>query len=486
MNYSLCSCLLFDILLREKSTDMKKGGNNTMKDYIPLKMKMGYGVGTIGKSLSYGLANGYLMLYFVNVLGLNTSFLAVMFFVARVWDGINDLLMGTVIDNTKTRFGKFRPWIMLGSVLNALTVIALFWAPGMNGAGLYIYVVIMFLLWDASYTMVDVGYWSMIPAFTRDSSQRDQISMIPRIFSGIAGIVTAFTLNVIDGLGGQVRNGGFLNYAILSSVVYVLTTMYCVKNTRERVLAPPVSNEKFSIVRAAKILISNDQALVIVVIMILFNLAINLTNSVAVFYFQFVLNQKSMFGFFNILMGASQAVALLGFPVFSRLIGRNRLYIVSMLLPCLGYAAMAAVNSASGGLLPFLIAAFVMSMGFGSMSVMQNVMLADAVDYGEWKSGERNEGIIFSMLTFLSKIASALSSSITLITFSIVAFGGQNATTATPQAVHGIELLMYGLPPIILVATLIVYLRKFKLKPEFTAKISNELEQRRFKAAEPS
>ena len=453
-----------------------------MENRLTWGNKLGYGAGTIGKSLSYGLASGFISLYFLNGLGLEPAFLGVMLFLARIWDGVNDLLMGAIIDHTHSRWGKFRPWMVIGAVANAAVTVLLFTNPGLEGAGLYIYATVCFILWDMTYTMIDVSYWSMIPALTLDAKDRDQVSMLPRIFGGAAGIVGAFTLQIVDKLGG-VAHGGFMKYAMITSGLYILTVMICVASVRERV-APPAQQqrEKFSLIRSAKILFHNDQALVIVVIMILFNLAINLTNAVSVFYFVFVIGSKDQYSFFTILLGASQAIGLLGFPLFSNWFGRNRVYIGSLILPCVGYMLMfLSTTFLNGQFLPFAAAAFVMSAGFGSMGVMQNVMLADAVDYGEWRTGERNEGVIFSMLTFLSKIAAGLSSLISMAGFAIVGFKGEETAAATPQAVNCIEMMMYILPPLILLVALAVYFKKFKLKPELVEQVSREIQERRGK-----
>ena len=449
--------------------------------------KFGYGFGTFGKSMSYGLANGFISMYFVSVLGLSTEFLAVMFFLARIWDGVNDLLMGTIIDNTNSGLGKFRPWVLAGAVINAAVTVGLFWQPGLKGLALYVFATAMYLLWDASYTMIDVSYWSMIPALTLDSKERDQVSMLPRIIGGAAGIIGAFTMQIVDKLGGPVINGGYLKYAMISSAVYIVTAALCVMTTKENVSMPSQEKDKFSLGAAARILFSNDQTLVIVGIMILFNLANNLTNAVSPFYFNFVVGNQNMYSMFTILLGAAQAIGLFGFPFFSKWFGRNRVYIGSFLLPCFGYLLMILVNLTLNSSFPFFAAAAcVMSIGFGSMGVMQNVMLADAVDYGEWKTGQRNEGIIFSTLTFLSKIAAALSSMTTMVGFSIVHFGGENATTATPEAVRCIEIIMFVLPPVILIAALLIYLKWFKLKPDLVSRISEEIKARRAEQSEQS
>lgn len=451
-----------------------------MEKKLSWATKIGYGTGTIGKGLSYALASTFLSVYFLNVLHIDAGYLAVLFFLAKIWDGINDILMGTIIDNTKSRFGKFRPWIVAGAVTNAIVTTLMFYYPGFDGIGLYIYVTVLYVLWDMTYTMIDVGYWAMIPAMTLDSKERDQVSLIPRVFGSVAGLTGAFMPQIIDLLGGMELNAGFLKLSLITSVAYIVTAGICVFFAKERVTnTAEQKQEPFSLGRSLKILFRNDQALVIVGIMILFNMAINLTNGVSLFYFLYVLENNNMYSFFTILLGISQGVGLLGFPFFCKWFGRHRVYVASLVIPCIGYTLMILSNTfLNGQFLPFAMAAFVMSSGFGSMSVMQNVMLADAVDYGEWREKTRNEGVIFSMLTFLSKIATAFSQFIIMFGFKIVKFGGENATTATPEAVRAIEFIMFWLPPVVLVCALLIYLKGFKLKPEFMEQISDEIRKR--------
>jgi len=158
---------------------------NTEK--MKFSQKLEYGIGTMGKSMSYGLISGRIMYYFNNVLRVDQSFAAALFFFGRLWDGINDLLMGTIVDNTKSRLGKFRPWILIGAVSNAIVVIGMFYKPSYAGAALMVYLTAMYVLQDATYTMVDVGYWSMIPALSLDSKERESISLTPRISAVVGG-----------------------------------------------------------------------------------------------------------------------------------------------------------------------------------------------------------------------------------------------------------------------------------------------------------
>ena len=450
-----------------------------MNKKVHISTKVGYGVGATGKAMSYGLANGFISLYFLEVLGISSGFLAVMFLISRIWDGVNDLLMGSLIDATKTKWGKFRPWMFVGALSNALVVILLFYKPPIEGVSLYIYITVMYILWDMTYTMVDVGYWALIPALTIDSHERDVVSLIPRVCGVAGGLFTSFLLNIVDKLGGRTINGGFLKYAMISSAFFAVTMVICCIFTKEEITDIKAAGEKFSLVRSAKALFKNKQALTIVVVMILFNLANNLTGNTAMYYFIYVLGRDGDFWMYSILGGAAQGIGLLGFPLFSKLFGRMKVYKLSLILPCFGYVLMFMCGQfLPTNLLAFIFAVCVMSVGFGSMGVMQNVMLADSVDYGEFISGERNEGVIFSMLTFLSKIATALSSFIVMITFTITGFDAQSKVAPTETAVAGIKVLLYCMPPLILIIALLVLIKCYKLSPEYMKKIAESLTEK--------
>ena len=144
-----------------------------------------YGVGATGLDLSYGMFYSFLSYYLSSVLGLKEGFLLLLTPIARIWDGINDPMMGTIVDNTRTKFGKYRPWIVIGAVCNAVVLWLLFTKFGMSGPGLYIYIGVMYILWGMTNTMADIPYWSMVPSFTSDPKDRNLVSTVARTFSGL-------------------------------------------------------------------------------------------------------------------------------------------------------------------------------------------------------------------------------------------------------------------------------------------------------------
>ncbi len=447
---------------------------------MTLGEKVGFGFGPIGKNMCSSLVYGsFLSLYLMQTLNISAAYLSVMFLLCRIWDGVNDLFMGAIIDATHSKFGKFRPWIFFGALTNAFCTILIYWDPGFRGVGIYIYATVLYLLCDLTFTMIDVAYWALIPALTLDRKERDQVSVIPRLTGAIGGAVSSFTLNIVDALGGKGSNAGFIKYALIASVVYIGTSTLCAAKSKERVQSVTVSQEKFSLIRAAKILFGNDQALTVVVVMLLFNAASCVTGAVMMYYFMYVLDSESFFGTFGIITGIISGIGLLGFPLITKKVNRNRVYIGAYLMPLAGYALMAFVGASSHfNMILFIVVSSLIYISYGAMGVMENVMLADAVDYGEWRTGQRNEGIIFSMLTFLSKIANGISSGLTFAVFAAVGFNAEAGVAPTAQAVSAFKILLFGVPVIFLVAAALVHKAKFKLKPDFVAQISAELNER--------
>ena len=170
-----------------------------MADYkTSWREKIFYGVGAIGLDLSYGMFYSFLSDYLVSTLHLAEGFLLLLTPLARIWDGINDPMMGTIVDNTRTKHGKYRPWIVIGAASNAIVLFLLFSKFGLSGTPLYIYIAVMYILWGMTNTLADIPYWSMIPSFTSDPNDRNMVSTVARTFSGLGqGIITLLWIPLI-------------------------------------------------------------------------------------------------------------------------------------------------------------------------------------------------------------------------------------------------------------------------------------------------
>lgn len=229
---------------------------------LTTKQKAAFGIGAVGKDMVYALSASYVMYYYQDVLGLPATFVGLILMIARVFDAFNDPFMGVLVAKTRTRWGRFRPWILSGTVLNAVVLYALFAAPVLEGADMMVYFSVIYILWGVTYTMMDIPYWSMIPAVTRTPADRENLSVVGRTCAGVgSALIAMFTMLLVGALGGDSERTGFRWVALLVAVIFVVTEAICcasVKETGSAEIKTATVGEMF------KALFSNDQALVVV------------------------------------------------------------------------------------------------------------------------------------------------------------------------------------------------------------------------------
>ena len=170
---------------------------------LTAKEKIAYGLGAVGKDMVYMLSASYVLYYFQDILGVSAIAMGLILMAARVFDAFNDPIMGVVVAKTKTKWGKFRPWLMIGTVTNAIILIVMFSAPpSLDGGGLIAYAAVTYILWGITYTMMDIPYWSMIPAFTESGKEREGLTTLARSAAGVgSAIVTILTVMSVAALG---------------------------------------------------------------------------------------------------------------------------------------------------------------------------------------------------------------------------------------------------------------------------------------------
>ena len=185
------------------------------------KQKAAFGIGAVGKDMVYALSASYVMYYYQDVLGLSATFVGLILMIARVFDALNDPFMGVVVARTRSRWGRFRPWLFTGTVLNALVLYAMFAAPAVEGAGLMVYFTVVYILWGVTYTMMDIPYWSMIPAVTRTPKDREDLSVVGRTCAGVgSALIAMFTMLLVGVLGGGSERQGFKMVALIVAVIF--------------------------------------------------------------------------------------------------------------------------------------------------------------------------------------------------------------------------------------------------------------------------
>lgn len=442
-----------------------------MDDYkTTWREKIGYGVGAIGLDLSYGLFYSYLSYYLSSVLGLKEAFLLILTPLARIWDGINDPIMGTIVDSTKTKMGKYRPWILIGTATNAVVLFLLFTSFGMSGTKLYVYIGFMYVLWGMTNTMADIPYWSMVPSFTNDPKDRNLVATVARTFSGFGqGVITVMTPIVLPYLSSGLEKtedgysaSGFSRWALICGVLLVTFAVICVSSTKERNVV--YNTEKFSFKKMFKVIGTNDQLVIFMLFAMISNAGWYLTSGTAVYYFTDVLGESTAQSLFSVIGAIGSVLGLLVIPVLSKKFTNRTIYQISLILAIAGYALMYLFGPVLNITIALDISYILASIGIGSMFVAQTVFLADIVDYGEYKNGKRYESITFSMKGFLQKMAYTIQT--------VILFGGLGIMNYNEQILGGtinestktaIGIICFGIPPILMIISLIIFSSKFKL-----------------------
>ena len=460
-----------------------------MKDYkTTWGEKIGYGIGAVGLDLSYGLFYSFLSYYLSSVLGLKEAFLLLLTPIARIWDGINDPMMGTIVDSTRTKMGKYRPWILIGAVCNAVVLFLLFTSFGMSGTKLYIYIGVMYILWGMTNTMADIPYWSMVPSFTSDPKDRNLVSTVARTFSGLGqGIITIATPIILPLLSSGMTTdkgysaSGFSRWSGICAVLLVLFSFICVTVTKEKHVVYG-NNTKFSLKKIFSVIAHNDQLIVFMAFAMLSNAGWYLTSGTAVYYFSDALGKPTAQSMFSTIGAVGSVAGLLVIPILSKWFSKDKIYKISLVATIIGYALMLLFGPILKITMALNISYIISSTGIASMFVGQTIFLADIVDYGEYKTGERNESITFSMKGFLQKMAYTIQT--------IVLFGGlglmnynEQITSAT-RAISdgtktGIGVICFGVPIVLITLSLIVFSTKFKLHGELADKVHSYILEKR-------
>lgn len=452
-----------------------------MKSVKYIISKLGYGVGAVGLDLSYGMFYTFLAKYLTDVLGLKASFLLVLTPLARLWDGINDPMMGTIVDNTRTKMGKFRPWILTGALLNSVVLVLLFSNPfKLSGIALCVYVAVFYVGWGMTNTLADIPFWSMVPSFTSDPQERTLLSTVARAFSGIGqGIVsmgapilmTAVSTTTVAGVKVHDEKS-YMVAAIVCSVFLIFFASVCVGSTKEKVNTAP--GEKFSLKRTFEIVKSNDQLLVFMLFAMISNAGWYLSSGVAAYFFDVVVGdptQQSLFSTFN---AVGAVVGLLVFPFLQKMFSKRKAYQISLALAAAGFGGM-TVMAFAGQIFLMDLCYFIAGLGCASMFTAQTVFLADIVDYGEIKLGFRAESITFSMKGFLQKMAYTLQTIILFVSLGLSKYDGQLHSENSQLAKTSITSMLTLMPAVLFLVSLIIYTKKFKLHGEFMDSITEQV-----------
>ena len=447
------------------------------------KEKVSYGLGAVGKDMVYMLSASYVLYYYQDLLGVNPFAMGVILLVARVFDAFNDPIMGIIVAKTRTRWGKFRPWLFIGTLLNAVVLYLLFSAPpALDGAGMVAYAAVVYILWGVTYTMMDIPYWSMIPAFTESGKEREGLSAMARTCAGVgSGLIVMATVACVALFGGDNEAAGFSRFALLVAVLFVLfITITCI-NIKEK---STVNVEAPTVGEMFRSLLKNDQAVTVVIAIVLINTAMYITSNLVIYFFKYDFggnDWRTAYTTFNIFGGVIQVLAMMVmFPLLRKFFSALKTFYIGLGMAFAGYASLLILSFTNmANVFLLFIPAFFIFGANGILSVLTTVFLANSVDYGEWKNNRRDESVIFSMQTFVVKLASGVAALIASVCLGIFHMDDSDgAALAAQSSVIGLRMTMTVLPIIGLVIALFYFRKKFLLTQEKVDELTRELKER--------
>lgn len=471
------------------------------------KEKFSYGLGAVGKDMVYMLSASYVLYYYQDILGVSAVAMGVILLVARIFDAFNDPFMGVIVEKTKTRWGKFRPWLMIGTLLNAVILFLMFAAPpALSGSGLVAYAAVFYILWGVTYTMMDIPFWSMIPAFTESGKERENLTTLARSCAGVgSALITVITMIAVPALGKlalghseaaaiarEVERSGFRWFSLIIAVLFVIMIGITCLNIKEK---STVDVNAPSVKQMFRALVSNDQAMTVVITIVLINCSLYITSNLLIYFFKYDIggaNWDDSYVLFNTFGGAIQILSMMIFyPVLRKLLSVLKVFYVSAVMAIAGYLVLFVMMiTGLTKVYLLLIPGFFIFAAFGMLTVLTTVFLANTVDYGELKNYRRDESVTFSMQTFVVKLSSGVAAMIAALPLSIGNIQqdtGVDVAQVAAENSYGpslgvLRMTMTILPVIGLMAATWIFAKHYILNDEKLAEINHTLQERKKEA----
>lgn len=439
--------------------------------------KLAYGSGDFASNIIFSSMSAFLVFYYTDVVQVSAAAIGTIMLVSRLLDGIVDIIMGFIVDRTKTKYGKARPWLLRMSIPFGIAAVLLFSVPNIAENMQLIYIFITYNIVNIVYTSINVPYGVLNSLMTQDQYERSVVNIIRMIFSMFANFgITMITLPLVSALGGGPSGWtkAYLVFGIIAVALFFITFFF----TKERV-GSDLSDEQIeqkanvSVKEGLKGLIKNKYWILLTANGLVTGINMAVTMGVNIYYAQYILGDPNLVGILSMASGIPMIVGLFFLAPFVKRFGKRNVTIAGAVLTILG-CVLTLINPTN--VTWIIITAIIRGLGTSPGMGVGFAMIADTVEYGEWKTGNRTEGLIFSAQSYGGKAGQGLGAA--LIGW-ILAFGGYvgGAVTQSPEAITAIKVLFIFLPGIISILQVFILI-PYKLDKEYPV-ILSELESRK-------
>jgi len=464
----------------------------------------------------YSLQSMFLVVYLTEAMHVSNWVLGavtVLILAVRLVDAVGDILIGAIVDNTRTRWGPYKPWITGGMLVSGLATILLFTDFGLRDAAFVAAFSLIYVLWSFSFSANDIPFWSLVPALSVNQVERERMSSLAKIFATIGlftvvvGIVpitnalgggvrawTLFAVGVVvvmkifatiglftvvvgivpitNALGGGVR--AWTLFAVGVVVVMILGQLVTLIGVRqERLILPKTQTRPKEIFAAV---LRNDQLLWTAFAMVLFQTGYVTTTSFGVYFFKYAYGDESMYSPFAAVLGVGMILGFALFPPVRRRFSRKQLYTGAMAVIVAAYvlfffSPMNIVLLCLCGLMLFVADSFIVILMIG--------FITDCVEYGQWKLGHRNNAVTFAIQPFINKVGGALAQAILGATLIVTGINGaKTPADVSASGIWGMKVMMMVFPSILVVVSYVVYRKMFVIDEAMHARMVADLRAR--------
>lgn len=409
--------------------------NDLNQSKVPFISKLAYGMGDVGCNFSWMFVGNFLMIFYTDVFGISMSAVATLMLFSRFWDAINDPIIGGLSDKTHTRWGRYRPWLLFAAPLTALVLILTFWAhPDWSQTHKIIYMAVTYCILLLGYTCVNIPYGTLCGAMTQNMTERAQINTSRSVSAMIAiGIINIITIPLIEWLGNGNARQGYLLIAILYGTIFAVCHIFCFAKTKE-VVEVPVA-QKIPLRLQLQAVAKNKPYLLALLGQVLFGFILYGRNADLLYYFTYVENDAVLFTYYSMAIIIPSIIGAACFPKVFQLTS-NKGWAASVFAFGTGITIIALFFfSPVTSPIPFYLFAALSQFFFSGFNTAIYAIIPDCVEYGEWRTGIRNDGFQYAFISLGNKIGMALGTALLALS---LGWAGYEANTTQNEAVVAI------------------------------------------------